>query len=174
MSELSSSGSSSGSASQQGGRAVPFVLGLVTGVVIAAVVAAVVIVVNRSAQPPVGDPAAVEQTMNSLGLTDCTNSPAPTEGKVFTAQNVICQAPDDEERKVSVAVITKNFEGARADLCRDAFDGSIDEVRIVTDRATFIAIGGKGLLQWPEDPNADQVATALGGTVTPVGDFCAI
>ena len=149
----------------------PFVLGLVTGVVIAALVAGALLLINRSSQPAAADPAAVEATMKSLGLTDCTNSAAPTDGKVFTAQNVICQAPGDEERKVSVAVVTKNFEGARADLCRDAFDGSIDEVRIVTDRSSVIAIGGKGMLEWPDDPNADQVAQALGAQVTLVRDF---
>ncbi|MFM9135615.1 MAG: hypothetical protein ACKOT0_09330 [bacterium] len=161
-------------ADDQPSRAVPFVLGVVVGLVVAAVVAGVFLLVNRSSAPATADPAAVEGTMESLGLTDCTNSAAPTEGKVFTAQNVICQAPGDDERKVSVAVVTKNFEGARADLCRDAFDGSIDEVRIVTDRSSVIAIGGKGMLAWPDDPTADQVAQALGAQVTLVKDFCAI
>lgn len=185
------------SPASSGGKAAPFILGLVVGIVVTALVGGLIMLTTRSSgggdaqpspsasttsaapapstsSPAAGvTPEAIQSGLESLGLTNCTTGPAPNEGKTFIAVNVICNDPKVDTNKVSVAVVTKNFEGARADLCRDvSADKSIQNVVIVSDKTSFIAIGGKNVLEFPDPPTAEDVAKATSGSAMTVLDFC--
>ena len=180
-----------------GDKAVPFVLGLVVGIIVTAVVGGGIYLATRSSggstpaaassspapvptpsgtststAPPI-NPDQVQLALTSLGLDKCTQTPAPTQGKTFTAINVICASSKDDTARVSVAIVTKNWEGARADLCSDVkADPTTQNIQIVSDFANFVAIGGTGLLQWPNPPTVEQVASVVGGKIVTIPQFC--
>lgn len=175
------------------GKGAPFVLGLVVGIIATALVGGGIYLATRSGESaspsaasssaapsasasrtaPAINPDQVQLALQSLGMQSCTQSPAPTQGKTFTAINVMCTSSTDDTAKVSVALVTKNWEGARADLCSDvAGDASVNNIQIVTDYANFVAIGGTGLLQWPNPPTIQQVASVIGGKIVTIPQFC--
>lgn len=164
---------SSGSEHQSSGRTIPFVLGIIVGVVLTVIVGGAVMFTGRSSTPEPVTADQAQSALEGLGLSECTSQPAPTEGKAFTATNVICQRPDVDESKVSMAVVSKNFEAARADLCIEAVGPTFETIQIVSDNVSVIGIGGKGVLGWSDDPTVQQVAASVGAQVLTIPQFCA-